>query len=76
MPDYYSQAIAEATKECGGNPQEMVGFLANRNAAHRRLAERIANLNPEHAGIGAGMLASLVSEARLLLPSEAIETRI
>lgn len=35
------------------------------------LAQRVANLNPDHPGIGAGMLKSLVAEARRLTEERA-----
>ncbi len=38
----------------------------------RRLAQRVANLNPACAEIGAGMLASLVDDATRALASEQV----
>ncbi len=72
MPDYYSQVIASAEKTTGvtthENPHQIIGCLAQMLVPHLKLSDRIANLNPDCAEIGAGMLASLVAEARMLLP--------
>ena len=74
MPDYYKQAIANAERICGettaSNPHQIIGSLGATVARHMKFAERIANLNPDCAEIGAGMLAQLVAEARLLMPDE------
>lgn len=53
-----------------GRMIEAYGFASRlelEGAALRRLAERVARLNPQAGEIGAGMLASLVSDARAIV---------
>lgn len=44
--------------------QRDVGTLVHHIEQLHSLAQRVSRLNPNHPGIGAGMLASLVSEAQ------------
>ena len=65
-----SYALCTPAAVSGGSVAQMAYFVADAKsdiAELARLAQRVAALNPDAGGIGVGMLASLVADARKAL---------